>query len=621
MSRASVWLCGLLAAACSRAPEPTPQTQPAAPAPTATDDPGPPAILPEAIAITETPARRFPAVALDRLNAPLYLHAVIPHPGALIDEVREHLLPPRFDAMGDHQALLRLLTLATGLPPSLAERTDLSRPFGCVIGELSPTPQVACVFGHTGGADGFARDIGATASEGHAGELVVGGLVVVIDSLGKDVALSLGDGFFAAAEKYLAQQIVARAPRIDVDLEIVTFADHLYQNHSVDLLALAEEPDERLSAALASATGDLMRRLIGLRIDLDRESDRAAMRKLGEYDTATVYVDLDHGDLAVGVHVLPRPGGRFPKDSLLHGHAPDLGIAADLPAEVLAFVAFDMDPWAVAGFNRYTTGPLTDADAKAGIAAMASLWALASGGPARAAEAAITAHFREDQALYAGPSAWALIDVEGATPALVGTRRLVAGKSGRDAWKTWAAALQDGVLRGELGRALAWSFTPAAWAVDGAEVDRWTIRVQSDALLDLDPKLAAIAREGIHVDRLEHAGDTHYVVAPGGEEAAVRRLLAAKAGERKLGDSPRFPVVRARDHDAYMLFAFDVARVRSTLAGWPALVRLIGADAFITTDLGAGLDDLTLRAAESSDGSVRGELAFGRGILRFLRTL
>ncbi|MCY0993445.1 hypothetical protein OV203_40280 [Nannocystis sp. ILAH1] len=613
-------LCGLLVCACGGADPERPADVADAPNPAA-------AAGPVEAPWIESPARTFPATAIDRREAPVFGHLLLPRPAAWLAELGEQVLPPRMSGLATPAGLLGFVVLSTGLPPALAEHADLERPFGCVVGELSPAPRVACSLGYRGGALQFTTDVGArqAGASGHVAEFEVGGYPVFIDAIGGDVVLSVETGFFAEVDEYIESALVGRADAVRSDLEFVVFSEHLYARHGDTLLALADVPEDKLATGLLNATSESERRLWEMRIEAERRNDRAAMQKFGEYVQVTGFVDLDRGRLSLGAQLIPRVGGRFPADSLTRGRSLDPELLAGLPREVVALVAYDIDPWATVGINRYTSGPITEDDVRNAIASLAALWAAVNDSSASAAEVALNRHFLEDRALYGGSAAWAMLDHPGTPLTVVGIRRLAPGQSGRASWLAWTENMQSGVLRSDLAKSFAWSFVPGAWSLDGAEVDRWTIRaVHARALAEIaaiDPALASIAREGVAIDRVERDGYAYFVVAPGAEEAVLRRVFAARGGEHRLGDEPRFKSLRARDPEAFMLFGFDLARLRGALAAQPNLVRALDMQKLVEADIGEALDDFLMSCGETEQGLARGELVMGPGLLRALRAL
>lgn len=614
-------LCGLLVCACTGAAPERADVAVEAPAPAAARP------VPATIPMAEGPARALPTTVIDREDAPLYGHLLIPRPAGWLAETGEQVLPPRLSGMATPAGLLGLIALSTGLPPVMAENTDLARPIGCVVGELSPAPQVACVLGYRGGARQFATDVGArgAGTSGHVAEFAVAGQPVFVDAIGGDVVLSVDGDFFAAVDEYIESALLGRADAVGPDLEVIVFADHLYSRHRDALLALADEPDDKLAKGLLNARGETGRRMWQTRIDAERRNDRAAMEKLAEFAQVTVFADLDRGRLSLGAQIIPRAGGRFPAESLTRGRAIDFELLAGLPRELFALVAYDIDPWAAAGINRYKSGPITEVDVRGSIESLAAIWAVVNESSARAAERALNAHFLEDRALYSGQAAWVVLDLPDAPLAVAWIRRLAPGKSGRASWRAWAEKMSSGVLRGEMGKGLAWSFEPDAWRLDGVEVDRWTLRLRdAESLVELEafsPALAASARDGVAIDRIERDGHAYFVLAPGGEEAVLRRLFAARAGERRLGDEPRFASLRARDPEAFMLFGFDVGRIREAVARHPDLVKALDMQKFVDAGVGEALDDFAMSCSETERGIVRGELLIGPGLLRGLRAL
>ncbi|HEY8375313.1 MAG TPA: hypothetical protein VIK91_02440, partial [Nannocystis sp.] len=537
-----VFVCACSSPPSAPAPEAGPGSEPAPRAEIATPPPAPEEVkAPVEGALAETPARGMPPAARDRLGAPIYGHVLVPRPEQWLAEIREQIVPPRYAEMVTPKGLLGLLVVAVGMPTEFAEKLDLTRPLGCVIGDLSPEPQVACVLGYRGGAQVFAQDLGgAREHPGHVAMFEVESVKVYVDALGPDVALSLDDGTFKATSAYIERNLVGGADRVRTDVEAVVFPDYLFERHGETLMALADEPEERTAKALREAKGEFARKLAEAQADHERRTNRSELRKLKEYSEIAMYVDLADGHLALGARVLPRPGGRFPAESLNHGRRLDFEFVGRLPAEVLAIFAYDLDPYSVAAVRRSVEGFITEEDVQDAITSVALYWAAVAGGPEAAYERRITDELREARALYAGPAAWALVTLPEAPLAFLGVRRLLPGASGREAWRAWAARMGERPQGPVAAKGMKWSFHPAAWTLDGAEVDRWTIELLE---ADLQEARAALFGNGatslstLHIDRLEHEGDVYYVIAPGAEEAVLRRALAARAGKGKLGDT------------------------------------------------------------------------------------
>ncbi|MCY1059927.1 hypothetical protein [Nannocystis sp. SCPEA4] len=617
MKKGQFGLCGVVLAACTSA-VPRPEADPAPRNVAAKPDP-----QASQLPFTATPASRFDSSPVDRLGTPVLVHLLIPRPAEWMAELQQHVVPSRFAPMSTPEGLLSLIAMGAGLPAKLVEKTDLTRPFGCTLGPMSSEPETACVFSYRGGAKEFAQDIEAGPADGHLGTFKAGQFSVYIDALGDDVVLSDRAGTFGLTAKYIETNLVRRAHAVEPDLEIVLFPADLLPSLRPLVAQQMTNTHAEYAGKILTYDNPAVRKALEAGASYERSADQLSLEKLAEYSQVTLFADLAHGRFALGAHGLPRPGGRFPRESLSHGRHLDYELAAGFPREVLGLLTFDMDPWALPAINRYYSGWIAEGEVQFSIQIFAALWAAASGGSQAKAEKALTRHLQEDRSLYSGAAMWAAIEHPGVPLAFIGARRLVPGQTGRDSWRAWAQRMDDGFLGGTLAEFFTWSFTPDAWRLDGVEVDRWSIHLRKEKppriASSLSPRTLALFDAGLVIDRLERDGHVYYVVAPGAEESVFRRLFAAQAGDRRLGDEQRFTSLRARDPQAHFLFAGDVQRIRAVVAAWPDLKAVFGLDTFAATPIGDGLDDLAVRFAETEQGEVRGELVLGPGLLKALR--
>lgn len=603
----------LVAAACT----PRSDTPPVGEAAPVTPDhrvvPGPPAPSPP------------PDEPLDRAGAPALGHVVVFDAKSLLARIREHAAPPRIYDMLETEQIVGLGVGLAGLPSGLSSKIDLTRPFGCVVGDLSTGLDVACVFGYHGGAEELARDFEVPAgsdAQGHAAAVTLHGLPLFVDTLGDDVVVSASPTIFGAARAYLQRNIVERAAAARPDLEIVVYTDELVTRHEERLAAFFVGEEDGLGAQLAGADARVRHGATAY-AQHQQALERADLKKLGEYRQLTLHARVNAEGIALGVHAIPRPGGRFPAESLTRGRTIPPTLVKNLPTGVLAWCAFNIDPWALAGFNRHTSGAVTDEDVRGSIAMASAVWgALTTRSPADA-EAAITAHFREARRLYMGPTVWALVD-EPSTPfAILGVRELTHGTSGRDSWLAWSQRMTpEEVLGGGAGY-LTWSFVPAAMTIDGFIVDRWIVRPAQEAdqkalEVDLASFAPALAR-GLVVDRMEAHGHVYYAIAPGSEESFLRRVLEARAGKGSLSSDTHVAAVMTRDPASHVLFGLDLAALRNALASRTELSNMLDLDPFVLGDVGGGLDDVYLHYAETEAGVLRGSLVVGPAVLKWLK--
>lgn len=583
-------------------------------------------VTPDHRAVSGPPATSSPSdEPLDRAGAPVFGHVAVFDAKDLLGRIREHAAPPRIHDMFETEPLVGLGVGLAGLPSGLSTKIDLARPFGCVVGDLSTGLDVACVFGYRGGAGELARDFEVPAgsdAQGHAAAVTLHGLPLFIDALGDDVVVSASPTIFGAARAYLQRNIVERSVAARPDLEIVVYADELVTRHEERLAAFYVSEEDRLGAQLAGADARV-RQAVTTYAQHHRALERADLKKLGEYRQLTLHARVGAEGIALGVHAIPRPGGRFPTGSLTRGRTIPPALVKNLPAGVLACFAFNVDPWALAGFNRHTSGAITDDDVRGSIAMASAVWGALTTQPPADAEAAITEHLLEARRLYAGPTVWALVDEPGTPFALLGVRELTPGTSGRDSWLAWSRRMTPEVVLGGGAGYLTWSFVPAAMTIDGFIVDRWIFRPAQEAdqkALEVDvASFAPALARGLVVDRMEAHGHVYYAIAPGSEESFLRRVLEARAGKGSLDSDTHVAAVITRDPASHVLFGLDLAALRNALASRAELARMFDLDPLALGDVGAGLDDVYLHYAETEAGVLRGSLVVGPAVLKWLK--
>jgi hypothetical protein len=317
-----------------------------------------------------------PDERLDRAGAPVFGHVVVFDAKDLLARIREHAAPPGIHHMLEAEPLVGLGVGLAGLPSGLLTKIDLARPFGCVVGDLATSLDVACVFGYRGGIGELARDLEVPTgsdAQGHAAAVTLHGLPLFVDALGDDVVVSASPTIFGAARAYLQRNIVERPVAARPDLEIVVYTDELVARYGERLAAFYASEEDRLGTQLAGMDAHV-REAATTYAQHHQALELADLKKLGEYRQLTLHARIDAEGIALGVHGIPRPGGRFPADSLTRGRTIPPPLVKNLPAGVLAWFAFNIDPWALAAFNRHTSGAITDDDVRGSIAMVSSVW-------------------------------------------------------------------------------------------------------------------------------------------------------------------------------------------------------------------------------------------------------
>lgn len=577
----------------------------------------------EAARPSEPPAAR----ALARDGAPVLGHVLIPSGTALFADLRERVFPEYSAPKLRLEALTERIVRRAGLNPVVAARIDLQRPLACVFGDLGQDPgDFVCTFGYAGGAAALVRDLGASTDvEGHAG-LVTGETALYLDALGKDVAISGTRDFFPRTQAYLASNVVARSPEVRAGAEVVVFSRDVFGRYGAAIEAAAATPDARKQArieeTLASAPASIRRGFEILQL-ADREFDALNVRELAEHEQVSFALTIgDHG-AALAWQFVPVAGGRFPGASVSRGRKLDAGFVESLPDGALALVAQNLDPRAVRAWSMYSAGGATEAEVLLRQRAVADAMSALRG--ARVSPESVGREAAEEAALYDGHVAHLLLEQPGSPLGLgiLSTHRLLPGADARAAWLAWTRRFSaEAVLGAAASKFLPWSFTPAAYTIDGVPVDRWTIRLsrllESEAADDLGVVAPSLVTEGLNIDRLEVGGQVHFVIAPGAEELLLRRTLAARDGGASLHDDVRLSAVLRRASGANVVMAFDFARSVDWFERVLVHFGVLEAGS-LPRSFGRGLDDVYMHFSEPEAGLVSGELVVGPGILAGLR--
>jgi hypothetical protein len=574
------------------------------------------------------PSETRAARTLARDGAPVLGHLLIPSATGLLADLRMHVAPANLAAKLRPEAIAEGVVRRLGLDPRVAAQFDLQRPLGCVVGDLGRHPgDFACTFGYAGGAAGFVRDVGAsTDADGHAGALLTGQTALYLDALGRDVVISGTRDFFPRTQAYLAGNVVARAPEVSAGVEVVVFTRDVFGRYGAALEAWASSPDarkqERLQQMLASAPASV-RRAFELLDLAKREFDGLNVRELAEHEQASFTLSVGDPGASLAWQFVPVAGGRFPGASLSRGRKLDAGFVEALPDGALALVAQNLELRAARAWNMYSAGGATEAEVQQRVRATADALSALRGAPV--SPESVGREVAEDVALYDGHIAHLLLEQPGSPLGLgmLSTYRLVPGADARAAWLAWTRRFSaESVLGATLSKLVPWTFTPAAYSIDGVPVDRWTIRLSRllgrEAADDLGGVAPLLVTEGLNIDRLETAGQVHFAIAPGAEEPLLRRALAARDGRASLHDDAALSAVLRRASGANVVMAFDFARSVDWFERLLVHFNLLEAGT-LPRSYGRGLDDVYMHFSEPEAGLVGGELVVGHGILSGLR--
>lgn len=611
-----VLLSSTLALACNKdEPKSTATTAAAAGTPATPAAGGAPAAVPEGNGAAAVAA---PAPGLVAADAEVLGHFALANPSQLLKDVKSQLVPEKYAGVLEEASLRAMLAMALEQRGDLARNFDLAAPVGCALVEVSPEPQVSCVFGYTGGAKAFMADLGEEHrlpdAAGHTAAYQFESKMAFVDTLGDRVVTSVGAETFKKSQGYLQRSILDRSGSMRGDLEFVFHVTTILDRYRSVIEPLLKGMNQTPTPPTGNPALD------GALQAFKSYSERTSQnnfQRLADMAQLSLYVSVEPEGVALGGTLVPKSGSRMAQEMAAYG-APrlDPAFAGTAPSGTAMLFALAMSPQATELASMVETRQM-----------VSQAWGAFSGRDAAAIEAAITAFQRENAALYDGQTVMALGREPGALFGMAIMSRLQSGKVARDSWKAWSASFTpEAVLGAEFSKYLTWSFADAA-AVDGVAIDRMTIApgAAAKAVMDenMKPEVRAFIDQAmgglfLNIDRAEAEGRVIFAIAPKAEGNYMKRAIAAAQGKGNVAGEPGMARLLARDPQVGGVLAVDVREG----AAWVRDLAQFGAPTANTPQtFGTDLGDFYFTFRYNTDGSMGMEYVLSQQLIAQLKGL
>lgn len=548
-------------------------------------------------------------------------HFAFPNGSQLLVDIRQNLVTPQYQSFLDEAALRSMVSMALSSRGMVSQNFDLASPMGCaVVDPKAFEVPLSCVFGYKGGTAALLKDLGEVGrlaeSAGHTAVYEIDGKQVYVDALGAAVVVSAHADLFDRTKGYLQAAILDRGGEMAGDVEAVGYVADVVDKFRGDL-----EPLLNLASSMQGtppATGNpQLDVLVRKWTTYSQSSTAESVRRLGEYDQAAFYINVDNAGVALGVTILAKPGSQAEAEAKSYGgRAIDPIFLKRLPQGSIMIGAFNADP---AMYETKSVKEMRDMAIDA--------WAEVTGKDAAAARASVEKFVAENREVYDGLGAFVAFHEAPGPLALGVVQHMHPGKSGRDAYRRWAEGFTpDAVLGPELAKLVTWEFKSDAYNVDGVAVDRWTLRPGPDLQPKIDKEMPADARAEVDkyfgplqlsFDRAEVEGVTLVTIAPKAEEAAMKRMIGAQKGTGALGDDPGLATVMGA-HPASGVFAVDLKAGSEWLQSFPPIAEKMKQ---MPAPIGNNLGDVFLRSYYLESGTSSFEYVFSQQVIEQIKVM
>ena len=583
--------------------------------------------------VPSAPDRRLSVSPAER--GPLIGHVRLGPIEAIADKVRKQMTPPAFSSFVSTTALRSMLTDEAKDEMGLAvfERVDFDKPMLCGIADpMKYAEPAVCTLGYSGGAKQLGKDLAlewkTAKAEGHVAHLVSDeGEDVYLDDEGGYVVVASDPALLDAG----AEAVVALAESPGRDFELAFYPSILTKAYAPLLRdALSDIAEGRGSGADVRREVERRLREMGLHDlsdldevladldDLSPEDAKEALEAVDELlpvleqlDTAGFGIDIEPAGLVLSAWYDATRGSKLQAERLT-GPKIDRDWAAALPAESLfagASVDIEDEDEEIDQADELWSEIISET--------LAELYEEYTGNPRAFIEPELAEFRKQRDELYGPRTAWSIYTGDGGG-ALVLIRELDAGKSGRKAWKEWAARFgAERILGKDASRYVTWSLTPDAATIGGVPIDRWSITITEEAgrelqtdlfLSTLGEYLVDHGGFSLHVDRFEKDGRASFVFAPVKSEAFVEAAIDAQASKSV---PPGLDEILDRGAHPLSFWGFDLARISTLAKGMaedemPAMLR--------SATLGTDVADLYGVTYLREDGGAA-ELVVSQGLI------
>ncbi len=570
----------------------------------------------------EAPAKGAPAqppVVRIAADQGILGHLLLRDASKLLADVQQKIMVGQSAAFVNEGFLRMALGGQLGDKKAVATNVRLDAPLGCaVVDAKDATAPVGCVFAYKGGLAQLEKDLGAGAKQadaaGHAAHFRVEGTDLFADVVGEHLAVAQDPKVLDATRGYLEKQLLGRAPQALGDVEIVGYPARVRA-------AYAEAVDEFLEMAAAGddAPADVedpqLRKAIEVWREYNATSTRQTFERLLSFDQMAFALSVEEAGLRLRFAMIPKPGSQEAKDTEAVLSKPaDPAWLAKLPAGVaLAFVA-----------RRDPVAALEMKSAKEAVEAMTRAYAAWTGKDPAKVRAAYDETVRAGAEHYGEHQAFA-VAVGGDAPVAVYLINQMRGDGARGYMRDLFAKATPEALLPEKARGYAtWRLEPDAAEAAGRKVDRLVIEggpkfvEKAEAAVKKDPDLAKV-REVLGgwklvVDTTFANGAQLLVWAPGGEKAAMERLLAAYEGKGGLGTGGAVARLAALESGAWFVGGLDAGAL---LTGLRSLVP--EATRSVPAGIGGQLDDVAAAGSVAKEGIAHWQVLIRQSLIDGVR--
>jgi len=529
------------------------------------------------------PDRRLLVSPDDR--GPLIGHFRLGPVDAIVGKVRKQMTPPGLSLFVSTSALRSALTRDANKAAEKAtiEHVDFDKPILCGIADpMKYAEPVACALGYTGGAEQLTKDLALEWEKGDA----KGHAAHFVSDKGEDVYIDDVDGFVVVSPEpklldQVGETVVALAKSPGRDLEFALYPSVFTKTYAPLLQETLRDVAEGRGTG-REVRLDVERRLREMGVldlsdldellddldDLSPEDAKKALEALDELiplldevDTAGLGIDIEPAGLVLSAWYDAAAGSKLQAERL-RGPRIDAKWASALPeASLFAGASVDIED------EDEEIDRLDETWSEIVSEIIAELYEEYTGNPRALIEPELADFRKKRDELYGPRTAWSIYTGDGGG-ALVLVRELDTGKSGREAWKEWAARFgAERILGKDASRYVTWSLTPDATNVDGVPIDRWSITITEETgrALEKDLFLSTVGEYliehggfSLHVDRFEKDGRASFVFAPVKSETFIKAAIEAQASKKLLAGVDE---ILGRGAHPLSFWGVDIARV------------------------------------------------------------
>lgn len=558
-------------------------------------------------------------------------HVRIADPLGLVAKAAAQLAPPGQGGKVTIDALRRAAKEGAegAIGKAIALHLDPARPAGCAL--LDPGAHaipVACVFGFDRGLDQLVRDLGPAGrvpgGAPDAARYEVDGLSVYLHALGPDVVVAFDDTAFTQSRDYL-QALTGRGGEWDVEVTVHAAAAMERVGGSLDAVAAdligraRALSGDTVALGVVQAAAPAVAALAPIAAQ-HGDDVTAELRGAGaQLEVVQLGARLDDDELSFVLRATPRSGSAL-ATAIASGDALPLDLLDGVPRHT----------WLL--WLRRVSGdevlPVTTAFARDAAAALVGS-AIGVSGPALVDLAGRLSPGEAEH--YGDARALALFNGPGTWGGAVLLRSQPPGGQAAEAWRAFATSASAEDLLGpdaadELEKILRFDFSAAAFSVEGASVDRVTVKPARS----FEKKLAATLRDDdlaaqvvawigakpalFAIDRFDRGDTAAFVLAPGGSQTYAQRVASTVTAEQRASRVQLDEILAGSEAPRFVL-ALSLADVAQFLheALPPDMLETL------PEKTGRGLGDVALVGEARASGELRISLRVGQPVIDLVR--